>query len=81
MANQVYEPFGEEWEKEMMKMNKKHLFELLKAALQESNERIEVKDAQKRINYLLNDWRANIKHYNTVALDIVQRFPTTKVRD
>jgi|TARA_B100000470_G_scaffold206835_1_gene182489 hypothetical protein len=81
MANQVYEPFGEEWEKEMMKMNKKHLFELLKAALQEANERIEVKDAQKRINYLLNDWRANIKHYNTVALDIVQRFPTTKVRD
>ena len=81
MANQGYEPFGEEWKKETMKMTKKQLVDFLKAALQDANERIEVEDAQKRINYLLNDWRANIKHFNTVALDIVKRFPKTKVRE
>jgi hypothetical protein len=33
-----YEPFSEEWEKEMMKFNKKLLIEFLKKALKENIE-------------------------------------------
>lgn len=81
MANQDYEPFGAEWEKEMMKMTKKQLVEFSKEALKEIEKRIEVEDAQKRINYLLNDWRQNIKSFDIVKVNIVYRFPNTKVRD
>jgi len=53
-----YIPFGPEWEKEMMKLTKKHLIELLKKSCQE---KIELKN--KVDEFIYNEAHGETTHY------------------
>jgi len=52
MSDKDYEPFGEEWEKEVMKWNKKHIIEQYKNRAKECS-RLEqiIKELKSRDNH------------------------------